>query len=444
MAIDSSPILSLIGPSGLDTGAIIDALASVRRNPIRRLEAQRTRLQKQNTEFSTLRTKLEALRAKAASLDTAAELRALSAVSTDPTVLTAVVGSGANEGTYNITVNNLAESESKIATGVAEKTGLAIGSGIISITAAGGVKYDVDIGANADLESIKNAINASEAPVTASIIDDGSGTNPYKLVLTSEGTGAASAFSVSLTGFTSHVGTFDVSNLTTGQDASFTFNGVPVTRSTNTVTDIVPGLTFTLLKEGGSSTVTVTKDREAVKNKIKELVSAFNDVIDLFRAHSNADLKDTTAVLYGDNTLRAAQSTIRGVIDSKVTGTSSQYDSLAALGIRTGADGRLSVDDAALTNALNADFDGVISLFTTTSNGIANQAQTAALNFQTNSLKVRTDGIRSRLNDIGKQVSQLETRLDKYIESLRKKYAALDTLVGRLQSQGSALSALGQ
>jgi flagellar hook-associated protein 2 len=437
---NSSPILSLIGPSGLDTSAIIDALASVRRNPIRRLEAHRSKLQKQNTEFGNLRARLEALRNKAAALDTAGELRSLVAASSTPATLTAVASSGAAEGTYAITVNSLAQRESHIATGVAQKTGLAVGSGVISIT-SGGTKYDVTIAAGADLEQIRDAINAHEVPVTASIINDGSATDPYKLVLTSDSTGTASGFTVNLAGFTPSVPAFTFSTLSTGQDASFTINGVPVQRTSNVVSDVIEGVSVTLLA-AGSSTVTVSRDKEAVKSKIKDFISAFNDVVDLFKAHSNADLKDTTAVLYGDSTLRTAQSTLRGVVDTVVTGTGSIYDTLASIGVRTGADGRLSVDDAKLTTALNADFEGVISLFTASSNGIANRAQTATLDFSTHSLKTRTDGILSRIRGINTQVDQLETRLEKYIETLRKKYAALDTLAGRLQTQGSALSAL--
>ena len=124
MAIDNTPLVSLIGPSGLDTAAIIDALARVRRGPILRLEQQRAKLQKQNTEFGTLRTRLEALRAAAAKIDTSGELRAFSAVSSNQTALTAATSASAVEGTFNITVNALAQAESKLATGVAERTGL--------------------------------------------------------------------------------------------------------------------------------------------------------------------------------------------------------------------------------------------------------------------------------------------------------------------------------
>jgi flagellar hook-associated protein 2 len=441
MATDT-PTISLIGPSGLDTSAIIAALADVRRNPIRRLEAKRQKLQSQNTAFGTLRSRLEALKTKAATLDTAAELRSVLATSTNANALTATATGSAAEGSYAITVNALAQSESRLSTGVAQRTGLAVGSGVISIT-SGGTKYDINVAPGADLEAIRDAINANEVPVTATIINDGGPTDPYKLVLTSETTGAASGFSVNLAGFTP-ASAFSFSTLSTGQDASFTLNGLPITRSSNTATDVIDGVTLNLLQSGQSSTLTVSKDRTAVKNKIKELVSAFNDVLDFFKANSNADLKDTTAVLYNDTTLRSAQTTVRGVITGAVDGTGSAYNSLAAIGVTTGSDGRLSVDDTKLTNALNADFDGVISLFTTATNGIASKIQTASSAFQNNSLKSRTDGILSRIRGINTQVDQLEVRLDQYIATLQKKFSALDAIAGRLQAQGGALSALNQ
>jgi flagellar hook-associated protein 2 len=235
---------------------------------------------------------------------------------------------------------------------------------------------------------------------------------------------------------------FDFAALSSGQDASISVNGLTVTRSSNTLTDVIDGVTLNLLQAGGSSTVTVTKDREAVKSRIKELVGAFNEVIDLFKAHSSADLKDTTAVLYGDVTLRSAQTRIRDVVSDTVTGTGSSYDSLASIGITTGSDGRLTVDDTKLTNALNSDFDGVISLFTKANDGIASRTQSVLLDFQTSSLKTRTDGIQARIRGINRQVDRLEEGLSRYIVSLQKKYAALDSIVGRLQTQGSALAAL--
>jgi flagellar hook-associated protein 2 len=435
-----SPILSIIGPSGLDSSAIIDALVNVRRNPIRRLEAQRARLQKQTTELGTLKTRLSALRSKAASFDTPAELRASTATSSDSTVISAIATGSANEGTYALNVTALAQADSKLSTGVSQKTGLAIGSGKITLASAGKT-YDIQLTDPTDLEGIKNAINASEAPVTASIIDDGSGTNQFKLVLTADSTGTAASFTVDTTSFVPSGGAFSFSTLAAASDAAFTLNGIPVTRGSNTVTDVVQGVTLTFQKTG-SATVGVSRDRAKVKERIKELVNAFNDVIDLFRANSRSENKDTTAVLYGDPTLRSGQSAIRGVIDEQVT-AAGNYQTLASVGIKTGADGKLSVDDTQLSAALDADYDGVVALFTTANSGIAQKVQSVMLTYENNSIRTRTDSIRNRIRGINEQVNGLEDRLDKYIEHLRKKYADLDAISGRLQAQGAALAGLG-
>lgn len=435
-----SPILSIIGPSGLDSSAIIDALVNVRRNPIRRLEAQRAKLQKQSTELSTLKTRLSALRSKAAAYDTPVELKASTATSSDSTVISAVATGSANEGTYAVNVTALAQADSKLSTGFSQKTGLTIGSGKITL-ASGGNTYDIQLPAATDLEGIRDAINASTAPVTASIIDDGSGTNQFKLVLTADATGTAAGFTADTTNFVPSGGALSFSTLATASDATFTLNGIPVTRSSNTVTDVVQGVSLTFQKTG-TATIGVSRDRAKVKERIKELVTAFNDVIDVFRNNSKSENKDTTAVLYGDPTLRSGQSALRGVIDQQVT-SAGNYQTLASVGIKTGSDGKLSVDDAALTAALDADYDGVVSLFTTANSGIAQKVQTVMLSYENNSIRTRTDGIRSRIRGINEQVDQLEDRLDQYIEHLRKKYADLDAISGRLQAQGAALAGLG-
>jgi flagellar hook-associated protein 2 len=438
----AEPIVSFIGASGLDTSAIIDALANARRSPILRLQAQAAKLQRQSTEFGNLRTRLEALRTKASAIDTVSELRSHSASTSDPTVVTASATSSATEGVYAINVTSLAQAASKITAGFSEKTGLAIGSGEITIN-SGGTAYQIQIANGSDLEQIRDAINASAAPVTATIIDDGSGTDQYKLVLSSDKTGTSSDFSVDLSLFTPQAGPFGFSVLNAAQNASFTVNGAQIQRSSNTVTDVVPGVSLSLLKPGASATVTVSKDRDAVKSKIKDLVNAFNDLHDLFRAHGNPDTKDTTGVLYGDSTLRQAQTKLRNVVDTRLTGTGSSYDSLASIGITTGRDGRLSVDEAKLTEALNADYDGVIALFTTASTGIAVKAREAATTLGDSSVRIRTNGIQERIRSINSQVTNLEERLDQYIEQLRRKFSELDSISARLQAQGSALSALG-
>jgi flagellar hook-associated protein 2 len=442
--VDSSYQSPFIGASGLDTNAIISALASVRQTPILRFQSQVAKLQKQTTEFGTLRTKLDARRTKASAIDTAAELRAYSASTTDQTVATASASSGATEGVYALTVTNLAQAASRISGGFTKSSGTAVGSGSISIT-SGTTTYHVSVSPNSDLTQIRDAINASGAPITATIIDDGSGTNQYKLILSGNTTGASSAFTVDTSGFTPAGSPLSFSTLNAAQDATFSVNGATIHRASNTVTDVIPGISLSLLKgNGATATVTVSKDRDTVKSRIKDLVSAFNDLNDEFRTNNNSAAKNTTAVLYGDATLRSTQSRIRSILDTNVTGTGSNYTSLASIGITTDSNGKLNVDDAKLTTALQNDYDGVIAIFTNQTNGIAVQARETAQSVEDHSIRSRTDGIQARIRSINNQITTLQDSLDSYISGLRDKFANLDAIAGRLQAQGGALSALGR
>jgi flagellar hook-associated protein 2 len=341
----STPLIGFNGfATGLDTQAIIDALSGVKRVPILKLEAQKAKLQKQQTEFGSLKAKLEALRTKANGIDSLSELAAFSTATTDSTVATATAAGGATSGTYSIVVNNLAETESRALTGVAAKTGVAIGSGTINF-AVGGENFGVVIPANSDLEAIRDAINESDAPVSATIINDGTPGTPYRLVVTSDASGAAAAFTPDLSQFTPASGALAFTTLSTGQDAQFTLNGLPLTRSSNSVADAITGVTLNLAKEtsGGvaaATTVTITEDHEKVKTKVKELITALNDVLDVVRTQSNHELRESKAVLYGDSTIRRIASTLRGAIDTEVD-SGSVYSTLASIGVKTGTDGRL-------------------------------------------------------------------------------------------------------
>lgn len=437
--------------SGLDTQALIDALVQVERVPILRLQAQRQRLNQQDAIFGKIDGKLDALRRAVEALDTTSEFGSFAAVSSNENALTATASGSATAGTYNISVTSIAQAESRRTGGFASNTADA-GTGTIRLT-VNGTNHDIALtNPTNSLEAVRDAINSSSAPVTATLINDGGASNPWKLVLSSDETGTANAVSVDLTNFTAADPAFNFGTQLQGAvDAVFTVNGQQITRASNTVTDAVNGLTLKL-KSGGtgvSSTVTVTTDTAGIRKKVEDLIKAYNDIVaDVAPQNVVGSDGQTSAVLFGDSGLRGVTNRLRTALNHEVSGTNSAYTSLASVGVRTGSDGKLSLDATRFDAAVAADLNGVSSLFTKSATLLADSGAARQLKAAVDDLtdptdgviKARRDGIQRRIRTIDERVSDLEDRLGGFEERLVNRFAMLEQIMSSLQAQGASLS----
>jgi flagellar capping protein FliD len=150
-------------------------------------------------------------------------------------------------------------------------------------------------------------------------------------------------------------------------DASFTMDGVTVTRSENTISDLVAGVTFDLLKADTGTTVTVgiDRDNDAIMTKIKNFVTSYNNVSSYIYKQSTYDPteKKTGGVLFGDGTLRSVKSELTNILLQTISGVSSQYSTLGLVGISVDTKGQLSIDDDKLRGYLDTHFSDVQKLF---------------------------------------------------------------------------------
>jgi flagellar hook-associated protein 2 len=442
--------------SGLDTKAIIAALLAVERRPITQLESRNKGFQTQKTLIGELETKLSALKTKADALRKATSLIDYQASVDTERFFTATAGTGATPGSYSIQVTSLAKAEVSTSLGRADKTTSLALTGDLVIT-AGAVSKSVAItAANDSLQGIADAINASEASelVSASVLNTGDPTNPYKLVLAARKTGADSAFSVTaananaaLTAFAAEV---DGNEATQGSNATLTIDGIPITRSSNTISDAIPGVTLSLKGVHGTepaTRLTVSTDTTKTAEKIKAFVDAYNEVVDFIAEQSKVDDKGTAkSPLFGDSTLRTIRSTLRSIVGAEVASTGNPaYSMLSQVGVTTDTAGKLTFDESKFTAALNADEDAVRVLFADPTVGIAGRVWTR-IDEVTDSVdglfKSRRDSIDSRIRQNTDQIARAERRLDLYEQSLVERFARLEQLLGRLQNQGGALGSL--
>lgn len=353
--------------SNLDTGGIIDNLVKLQRSPITIVEAKRGLEEAKLLSFQDLRNRLQSFKGVVNTLNTEARFLATkgdfsNSNATDTnTVVSLSTSSQATSGTFSLTVNNLARESKLVSEGFSSTSG-AVTHGTINITigeTTTGITID---STNDSVDGLRLAINNSGLNVNATFLNDGSSTNPLRLVLSGSNTGEDNSVSI---GSGSAV-SFTESQ--SAQNANFILDGVAVTKSGNVVSDVIDGTVLTL-ESAGSGTVTLTSDTDEIKDKVQAYVDAYNELT----LHLNAELAledDTgeTGVLFANFTIQNLQQKLRETISNEVLGVAGDFKFLSQIGIRTLSDGTLSIDDGDLSDALAADVANISQLFSSSSN----------------------------------------------------------------------------
>ncbi|MEW6720377.1 MAG: flagellar filament capping protein FliD, partial [Thermodesulfobacteriota bacterium] len=346
--------------SGIDYNSMIEQIIELERQPIELKETRQKAYQTKISKYGELSSKLDALKTAADGLRTSTAFYAREAEASDGTVLNATASSSATEGNYAIVVTRLAQAHRIASSAVAAATTVvASGAGNFSFQVGGGATVTVAVDATTTLENLAAAINTATDDAEASVINDGTG---YRLVLKSVASGAANSITVTENATSLGLPTGPVAGgqvLQAAQDAAFTVDGLPMTRSTNTVEGAIEGVSFTLKKEGSSS-LSVTNDTEAIREKIEAFVSAYNGVVTLVSDNVAYDSESGTASAFtGESTARDVVSRLQSIVGGRVTGLSEELRVLSQIGIKTEKDGTLTVDEAVLSDKLVSDLAGV-------------------------------------------------------------------------------------
>lgn len=448
--------------NGLDFGQVVDQLVKVAHLPVDRLTEKKGVLNSKSTDYATLSTKLIALQGAADKLRLSTSFDRTTTSVSDTSAMSAVGSSTATSGTYSVRVTQLAQSHqitNTAAKTVATTTTDIVGgaSGTFTFRVGSGTDQTISLSATATLEDLKSAINDLGAGATASIINTGTDTTPaYRLVLSASTTGATNGITIvaddTTLDFVNSSGTGGIDTLQAAQDAIAVvgdpaLNPVTVQRSTNAISDAIAGVTLTLLKTTGASTVqiNVSRDVTAVKDNIKGLATAYNEVVTFINERNTYDVATKKGgQFFNEPTVRGVLSQIRAALSSTITGASS-LNTVGTIGFKTDREGTITIDDTKLDTALSASYTNVRNLFInqTGSAGVAqllNSAVDALTNVSSGQLTLRKNSLAKQITDLSADILRKEDTVTKYEDRLKAQYAALDGLLRRLQSQSSSLS----
>ena len=333
----------------------------------------------------------------------------------------------------------------------------------LKLAVDGATVPDIVLAAGQDTpQNMIDAINNANAGVTASLVANAEGsTYPYKIFLTGP-SGAPSKFSLSVNyGAGDEVMVspglnFSAANPTnqTAADAKVKVDGITFTRSSNTLTDVVPGLTFNL--KGITSTsaaVDLTRDTTAIKEKLNAMVTAYNDAITIMGEVSNpkSDFETYGATLVGDSTVRSLKQQLRQMIMGPSSTPGSNVGAMWQMGISVSELGTMSIDNTKLDAALTNNYSDVVKTFTGNQNGLTIYSPAPG--------GIAGDAVRKLTNMLGAKgvlVSQstsattqntkykadlekLQTRMDALLARYQKQFASMDSMVGNVNSQKTSL-----
>lgn len=454
-----------IATPSLDVTSIISQLMTLEQRPLTLLAQKQATMQSKISAFGAVQGALSSIQTAAKALGKAEIFASNKATVADTGVATVAASTTATPGNYTIEVSSLARSQVTASDAFAGSTST-VGSGTLTIelgSYSGGaftanpdktpVTINIDSSA-ATLADVRDAINSADAGVTASLINDGTGS---RLVMTSKDGGTANTVRITaadddgnntdnagLSRLIYDASTGGVSNMAekvTAADANLMVNGIAVTSSGNTLTDMIEGVTLTLKKTnvGSPTTITVASDQSGAKTAIEKLVKTYNDAVSTIKNQSSYNTTTKTgAALNGESVVQSMRSRLTSVF----TGEIAPGVTLGSIGVAVQKDGTLAIDSDKLAAALDSGAAKNLFLGSTGVTGLSSKIDSVieAMIEDDGLIANRTDGLATSMKYLDRQKDQLNLRLEQVEARYRRQFTALDTLMSSMSTTSSYLT----
>lgn len=441
--------------SGLNLSGLLDSLAQTEQKRLIPLKTQKASYNAELSAYGRIQNALDKLQSAAESLDKGSLYSGVK-VSSNSEAFTATGSENAVPGHYQVEVTQLARAQSLATGDIAEKD-TAIGSGgTITLTLGQGSdkkSVDITLGAQeSSLTGVRDAINAADIGINASIIDDGAG-DRFHLILSSQETGTANTMTVSVANNADLAnilhydgsGASALNETLAAQNAQLNINGIAISSQSNTVKNAIQGVTLTLTGEtsNGAATLDTTRDLDAIKNTIESFVSAYNNYhkvkedLTAFNGQEKA-----SGILIGESSIRRIENSLRQTLNAPIQG--SDYYNLAQIGVSTTLDGTLEIDSDKLDKALRTNLDDVKALL---SGGKQNEGLAGIMTGtlkelagDNGMLSTVTEGIENSIDRLNERMGDMQESIDAQINRYRQQFQQLDKVMAQLNSTQSYLS----
>lgn len=466
----ASPITA---SSSIDVQGMVSALMNVERRPLVKLQADAAKLDVKISAWGELQSKVAAFRDAAATLTRLDTWRATKATSSDSKAVEVTTSAGAAAASHEIEVQQLAASQT-VASGVRASADTVVGGGTLRIQMgtqpggpatfaadAGRPEVAVAIAPGSTLAQVRDAINAADAGVRASIVRDG---DQVRLFLTSADSGGNQAFRLTTTdGDGTHLDAAGLSSLAfdptaapgagrnltlvrEAADAEYTIDGLPLTARSNRIPGAMDGVDLVLRQVTAAPVqLDVAVDTAALKASAEKFIEAYNGLNTLLSSQTRYDEATKTAgALQGDSTAVGILTQLRSIVRETVTGGT--LSTLQDVGIRLQRDGSLKMDAAAFESA-SVDPSRLEALFAATGTGPTDRGLMQRFRdlgdrwlASDGAVRSATDAWTARRSSLTDRQQALESRLSDVEKRLLRQYSSLDAQLAAAQQNGAALS----
>lgn len=457
----TSSIVNTLGAgSGIDVRSLAQSLVDAEKTPrTNRIEAKIVKSEAKITGLGAVKFALSELKNALDKLNDASDFSSIQPVNTQPTAFGINTSSSAEAGSYSIEILQTALAQRTVSDSFDDRatplnvispaeTGAAFQ---LNLTIADEVQDPISV-TTATPAGMVSAINSAALGVTAQLFYTGSG---FNVILTGE-TGSTQSFTVSsddgsgneVTGlsFTNH--------LQTATDASFKVNGLTVTRSTNTVSDVIDGVTLDLFSTTtGAARMDLNRDTAGIKDNIKGLVIAYNDFEETLKilGDRSSEVEDFGGVLAGESLLQTVRNQVRNLITSTSSTPGITIQAARDVGLSLDRFGKLTLDETKLDTALQNNFDEVSTMFSagTNNQSIFSQAPAGLAGGALNSIDrmLRSTGLieaqsRSATDQIAKfkeELTVIEERMERLMARYMTQFTAMESIVGNSNNMREGL-----
>lgn len=407
--------------------------------PLTRLQNEKTDLLQRKSLVTALEGVVGSFTASLRNLGQIGDRAGITATSSNPSRVRIESATANAPATYTISsITSLATAASEASlTGYATANASPVSStGTVRLT-VGSNTYDITLTPeNNNLTGLRNAINNLGAGVTATIFTTGTGPLPNYLSISANETGAKT---LTLVDDPDGADTPLLTSANQGSNAEFILNGVPVSKPSNLINDVVSGVTFSITGlTGPAETVTVrlASDRSQLATALESLAGAYNGVVDFL----DSQIGESAGLLSGSNLVFRTSAALREFTSFNGSGA---VKSLSELGVTLDSSGKMTFNPAVFSQLNDSQLAAAFTFAGTSVHGIASLVNrfSAISDPLTGAAKLEQNQFQATEARLTRQIAELTDRISAQQEALRQRLQMADTLLASLESQRTLIDA---
>lgn len=435
--------------------AAIKAIIDAERQPVKQIEARKAKEDAKIKLFADFKSKFTGFDKTLQEFSNFRNFRELKADLGDGENFAAVTidKNRAEPGNYNIEIDSLAQRSSIISNGFKDPKDKVLGTGYVTVAKDDGTTTELYVNSDdSSLEGVAKLINKDrESPIQASVVQDISDSEQWKLIVTSKKDGLAGKVTFPEFYFMGGEHDFYIDDNHDFEGAQIKIDGFPITAESNEIKDFVTGVNLHLKQSRPDKPIslTITEDHAKVTGKVKGMVDQLNGILEFINKQNQVDEKsDTSAGFTGDSSLSSIEYRLRNLLHEGFPGndwhgSDVRYIFTNQLGIEFEKDGKLSFKEDRFNKTLETDFSGVSEAITGEF-GLANQLRDVIAGYtrpNTGVLAIRETSMRNNIKRMDADIAEKERRIEQKQEALTEKFSRLQGSLSAMQQQQQSLSA---